>query len=78
MSQRDQIHQFIAELLAHKGDTSPFNDSDGLLTAGRIDSMDILELIGLLESRFNVDFAARGFDQNQLDSVEDIIALIST
>jgi acyl carrier protein len=37
-----------------------------------------LEIAFFLEERYGVDFAQVGFDQSQLDSVDEIVSLIRT
>jgi acyl carrier protein len=37
-----------------------------------------LEIAFFLEDRYGIDFAEIGFDQNQLDSVDEIVSLIGT
>lgn len=77
MNQRSAVHDFVATLLERAGDRGPFSDSDSLLLSGRLQSIDALELIIFLEKKYGVDFADRPFDQGNIDSVEDVLALLS-
>jgi len=76
MDDRHKLRDFLADLLRHKGDVDGFADSDLLMTSGRLQSIDTLELVVFLEEKYGVDFAERGFNQNELDSVDNIMALI--
>ena len=77
MDSKSQIREFLAQLLAQKKDPRPFDDKASLLLTGRLDSIDTVEVILFLESRFGVDFNRRGFQRSQLDSVNKIDALVT-
>jgi acyl carrier protein len=70
------IREFIEGLLARKGDTQPFSDEASLFVSGRLQSVDAIELALLLEEAFAVDFASTGFDQEMIDTVDAISALV--
>ncbi len=76
MSIRDEIRSFVVALLERRGDKQPFSDSDSLLLRGRMDSVDVLELVEHLEEKHQVDFAVRGFHQDDFDSVDTIVGLL--
>jgi acyl carrier protein len=76
MTEREEVRAFVADLLRCKGDQRPFIDSTSLILAGRMESIDAVEIVMFLERRFEVDFAAIGFDQTQLDSVDLILELM--
>jgi len=78
MNERSSVHDFIAGLLQKAGDEEPFSDTDSLLLSGRLQSIDALELIVFLEKKYGVDFADRPFDQGQIDSVDDVLALLAS
>jgi acyl carrier protein len=75
MSERSEIQSFVAGLLRQKGDQAPFADSDSLILSGRLESIDAIQIVMFLESRFGLDFARIGFDQTQIDSVDLIVVL---
>jgi acyl carrier protein len=77
MSEREEIRSFISELLRRKGEEAGFSDSASLILAGRLGSVDAVEIVMFLESRFGVDFATIGFDQAQIDSIDLILELVS-
>jgi acyl carrier protein len=78
MDPRHAVREFIKKLLADKGDTAPFADTDSLLLAGRLQSLDAVEIVVFLEEKFSLDFADLGFDQEKIDSVEHIVSLLQT
>jgi acyl carrier protein len=78
MDHREEIRKYLQELLLQKGDKQPFSDSASLLLSGRMASVDAVEIVVFLEEKFGVDFAEVGFDQELIDSVDAIDALIQT
>jgi acyl carrier protein len=76
MSGKDDIRNFVQQLLTRQDDRRPLADSDSLLLSGRLQSIDAVEIVLFLEERFGIDFADLGFDREQLDSI-DAIALLS-
>lgn len=76
MERKSAIREFIRELLARKGDTQPVSDDASLLLSGRLQSIDAVELAVFLEETFGVDFARIGFDQEMIDTVDMINALV--
>ncbi len=76
MEGRTAVRELLEWLLANKGDTDGFKDSDALLSSGRLASIDVLEIVLFLEQNYHIDFAANGFDQNRFESVDEILALI--
>jgi acyl carrier protein len=78
MDERTDVRALVGDLLNKKGDTRAFGDGDSLIFSGRLESVDALEIAFFLEDRYGIDFAQIGFDQNQLDSVDEIVSLIGT
>ena len=76
MEHKNAIREFVRELLASKGGTEPFSDETSVLLSGRLQSVDAVELAVFLEENFGVDFAAMGFDQERMDTVNAISSLI--
>jgi acyl carrier protein len=76
MNDRLAIREYLQNLLRQTGDRNGFADSDSLLMSGRLDSVDTLDLVLFLEEKYGIDFAERGFDKNDLDSLDSIMALI--
>ncbi len=78
MSGKDEIRNFVQELLTRQDDRRPLADGDSLLMSGRLQSIDAVEIVLFLEERFGIDFAELGFDREQLDSIDAIYALTQT
>lgn len=76
MDRKTAIREFLRKLLDRKGDTQPFSDDASLLLSGRLQSVDAVSLAVFLEEKFGTDFAEIGFDQERLDTVNAISALI--
>jgi acyl carrier protein len=78
MDHREEIHNYLKELLLQKGDKQPFADDASLLLSGRLASVDAVEIVVFLEEKFGVNFSDIGFDQTLIDSVDAIGSLIQT
>jgi acyl carrier protein len=78
MDHREEIRNYLKDLLLQKGDTQAFSDSSSLLLSGRLASMDAVRIVVFLEEKFGVDLADVGFDQVLVDSVDAIDSLIQT
>jgi acyl carrier protein len=76
MDNKIAIRQFVRNLLAQKSDDKPLSDDSSLLISGRLDSVDAVEIVVMLEEKFGVDFAEIGFDQTMVDSVDSIDSTI--
>ena len=71
------IRAFIAGMLSRKADKAPFADSESLVSRGRLDSVDVMEIVLFLEEKYDLDFADRGFNLDDYDSVDHILALLN-
>jgi acyl carrier protein len=67
-----EVHQIIQKVLLKKNDSNPFADNDLLLTSGRLQSIDTLDLILELENKYGLDFSDHPFDRDDFDSVTNI------
>jgi len=76
MDHKAEIHAYMAELLEQKGDRDPFTDSSSLLNSGRIDSMDVVDILLFLERKFGVRIDSGKFKKSQIDSVDAIATLV--
>jgi acyl carrier protein len=52
------------------------DERERLVASGLIDSLAILQIISYLETTYEIDFAARGIDPEQLGSIGGILDLI--
>ena len=75
MEKRQAIREFLRKLLAGKGDTMGFADSDSLIVSGRLESIDVLDIVVFLEKNYRVDFGEQDFDQTTLDTVNNMVAV---
>jgi acyl carrier protein len=76
MDTRQRVRQVVADLLNARDDRGEFADSDSLLLSGRLQSIDAVNVGLFLEQEYGVDFASLGFDQAQVDSINEIVSLI--
>jgi len=73
---RPGLRLIVRQLLDAKGDRTPFGDDEPLLTGGRLESVDVIELVMHLEQAHGVDFSTRAFDPDDFDSVARMEALL--
>ena len=66
----------VQNLLRKKGDRAAFSNSEQLVARGRLQSIDSLEVLVFLENKYGIDFVEIGFDQNQVESIDNVTALI--
>ncbi len=76
MNDRIVVREFVQNLLSQKGDRAAFSDSEQLIARGRLQSIDTLEVVVFLEEKYGIDFGKMGFDQNQVESIDNILALV--
>jgi len=77
MKERSQLRAFVAELLRSKGDTAPFDDAEPLTTSGRIDSLEVIQLVAFMEESFGVDFAEVEFNRAHFESITAMTDFLS-
>lgn len=76
MNDRLEIRKLLQNLLSNKDDGQGFADNDALISSGRLQSIDAVEVVMFLEENYSIDFAEHGFDQTELESVDSIMTLI--
>jgi len=64
------------ELLANKGDTATFSDSEPLVSSARIDSLEVIQIAVFLESEFGVDFSHRPFDKFDFKPLDAMMEML--
>jgi acyl carrier protein len=77
MNERPKLRAFVTELLESKGDTTPFDDAEPLATSGRLDSLEIIQLVGFMEDSFGVDFGQVDFNRAHFDSIAAMSEFLS-
>jgi acyl carrier protein len=76
MEKTTAIAEFVTQLLRNKGDDGPLTHADSLVVSGRIDSMDVLEIVSFMETKFGTTISAAEFDQYKFDTIESIRKLV--
>jgi acyl carrier protein len=76
MECRPAVLELLQDLLAQKGDQDPVAADSPVFTSGRLQSVDAIQVAVFLEEHYGVDFAAIGFDQEKIDTVNAICTLI--
>lgn len=66
----------VEALLAERGDRQPVGEHDSLFFTGRLDSLAATHLMLMLEEVFNIDLSDADFDVTQLDTINDINAVV--
>ena len=69
MDDRKLIREYIQSLLSKNGDVGSIDDNEQLITNGRLQSVDTLEVLLFLEEKYGLDFGESGFDQTQVESI---------
>jgi len=75
MLDRNAVRGLVRTLLRRRDDTRPFTDSDSLVLSGRLDSIEILQIVMFLEDR-GTAFDDQAFDQEDFDSINRIMTRI--
>ena len=76
MAKLDRVHDYISELLKNKGDDLPLEFQDSLVSKGRLDSVDVMDIVVFLEEQYGLDFSVRGIDIDDFDSLKAIEKMI--
>jgi acyl carrier protein len=76
-TERMKVREFVEQRLRERGDEAVFDDVDALVSSGRLDSVDVITLAVFLEQSFGVDLTTRGFDQNDFETVQNMLSLIN-
>ena len=77
MMDTNDLADFIKTLLVRKGDNTPLASTDRLISSGRLDSVDVMEIVVFLEQRFDLDFSDRGIDLDDFDSLNTMQTMIN-
>lgn len=76
MNNKLKIQTLIFDLISRKGYEQTVSDDESLISSGYLDSVDVIDIVVFLEQEFNLDFADRGIDQSEFDSIDSILQLI--
>ena len=68
-----EVRQFLADNFPLGANVSELAGSEALLEAGVIDSTGVMELVGFLESRFDIVVADDELLPENLDTIDNIV-----
>ena len=77
MNANHQVREYLVQLLASRGDNEPFEDSDSLVMSGRLNSLEVVEILTFLETTFGYSMDPSEFDLSKFDSLRSIMELLS-
>ena len=72
-----EVRRFLKENFPLAGDTAALGPDGSLLEAGVIDSTGVLELIGFLESRFDLEIPDADLVPENFDSIGAITSYVA-
>lgn len=73
----EMIEQFILANLVKNVERGVLTPTTRLVSSGMLDSLAITELVMFLEDRLHVSFEAHELDASKLDTLEDLVRLVS-
>ncbi|MEM1320975.1 MAG: acyl carrier protein [Bacteroidota bacterium] len=62
----------------YDGESSELTDDLPLVSSGLIDSISILQMVEFLEQSFNFEFLPHEVDEENLNSIQQIVEFVST
>ena len=72
-----EVRRFLADNFPLGDDPTSLRGDQTLLQAGLIDSTGVLELVGFLESRFDIAIADHELVPENLDSIDNIVHFLN-
>lgn len=78
MSKLESVRKIVARTLFETGDEAPFTDDDSLLVSGRMNSLDVVNIVTALEDAFHFQMSADEFDPIRFDTITSIVELLGT
>jgi acyl carrier protein len=75
---RDKVREFILREFLPGEDPAALTDSTPLMTTGILDSLATLKLVMFMEEQFKIQVAAHEADTENLNTVADIVRLVSS
>lgn len=72
----EELRQFLRTIQIPGKPVESLGLDEPLVASGLLDSMAVMQIVVYLEERYSIDFAARGFDAEQLATMGGIAALI--
>jgi acyl carrier protein len=77
MNVKDQVRDYVTRVLReHKDDNGPVSDDESLVLSGRLSSLDVVDVLTFLESKFGFEMDPNDFDLAKFDSVNSIAGML--
>ncbi len=73
---KQAVRQHILDEFFLNDDAGRVEDTSPLISSGAMDSLSVLSVVGFIEARFGVGIAPHEMSVENLDSIEDITALV--
>lgn len=71
------VKEFIQKEFLAKRDAKEVSENDSLLDSGLIDSTGIFEIVGFLETRFEIEVADEDIIPENFETMKDIVGFIN-
>jgi len=75
---RNTVRDFILKEFLPGEDPAALTDATPLMTTGILDSLATLKLVTFMEEQFKIQVAAHEADAENLNTIDDIVRLISS
>lgn len=76
MNIRQNIRDFVSQLLVEHGHTEEINDDESLILSGLLDSLAVVNILVFLEQQYSIDLSDLYFDQSTFDSIELMVEFV--
>jgi len=76
MEIKAEVRRFLIEKFFAGAPENYLNDSTFLITSGLINSIDVIDVINFIETRFGIEFLPREIDARNLDTLGQIEELV--
>lgn len=70
------IYNFIKLILENNDDFDELSTQDSLIESGRLASINIIEIIALLEAEYDIDFSEVSFDLDNFETIDLLLELV--
>ena len=74
---KTRVRQFVIDSFLFGQDSQSLSDNDSFLDRGIVDSTGVLELVGFLETQFNVSVDNHELIPDNLDSIDRVTTFVS-
>lgn len=77
LEKSDTVRNTITEMLVERDQDPHFADDESLFDSGRLDSIAAVNILLVLETDYGVDLSDPDFDISQIDTLQQIVELVS-